>query len=193
MSTTWHKIITYLGWKPVGIQVFISALSPEDNYSNLLGAIIGADALRNTDHSFNQAVTIAMRDEFMKLGIQPKSDVREASKNIYGLWYVGEGYFGARMLRRHLDIGLGDNMVEPWLIPGLCDRAEPYAYPVPGLDFAEYGFSLKYSIRPTIKRKVTAILGAQVDRIRPDVHLPRIMDHISKDAATRFASYWIAE
>jgi len=193
MSTTWHEIITYLGWKPVGIPVFISALSPEDNYSNLLGVVIGATALRDTDNSFNQAVTLAMNKEFRALGIQPKSDVRAASKNIYGLWYVGEGYFGVKMLRRHLDIGLGDNMVEPWLIPGLCDGARPRAYRVPGLDFTGYGFSIRYSIKPTVKGKVTAILGEKVERIQPDIHLPKIMEYIRIDAATRFASYWIAE
>ncbi|MBN2136499.1 MAG: DUF4056 domain-containing protein [Sedimentisphaerales bacterium] len=186
LGTAWHEIITYLGWKPAMIPVFISALAPEDNYSNLLGAVVGNLALRDTENSYNQAVTIAMRKEFEKLDIQPKEDVKEASKNIYAVWYIGEGYFTARTLRRHLDIGTGDNKVEGWPIPGLCENADSYAYRLPNLDFTKHGFSVEYSIKPTIKKRVALALGEQTERIRPDLHFPKIMDYIRKDVLERF-------
>ena len=186
-GTTWHEIITYLGWKPVGIPVFISALAPEDNYSNLLGAIVGNIALKDTELSYNDAVTKVMNEEFTKLGIQPKADVKEASKRIYGVWYKGGGYFFAKTLRRHLDIGVeGDNEVAPWLIPGLCELADAHAYPVPDLDFSEYGFSVEYSIKPAIRKKVGRVLGEKVERIQPEVHFAKIMEHIHEDVMERF-------
>jgi hypothetical protein len=182
-STTWHEMITYLGWKPVGINVLISALSPEDNYSNLLGAIIGAGAMRDEELSYNAAVTKIMNDEFTMLGIRPKDEVKEAAKNIYGVWYVGEGYFGSKMLKRDLDIGLEDNKQTPWLIPGLCEDAEPYSYTIPTLDFERYGFLIEYSIDPAMRKKTTSILGCEFERLVPHTHFPKIMAHIVEQEA----------
>jgi len=190
-STTWHEIITFIGWKPVGIGVFISALSFEDNYSNLLGAIIGETALRDKERSFNAAVTKAMNDEFTKLGIRPKREAKTASKNIYGRWYVGEGYFGAKMLQRDLNIGLDDNKLTPWLIPGLCQNARPYSYSVPTLDVGRHGFIIEYSIDPTIRKKVTKILGCEFERLVPQIHFPKIMTHIEKQEVLRFSAEWL--
>lgn len=192
-STTWHEMITYLGWRPVGIDVFISALSFEDNYSNLLGALIGETALRDTERSFNAAVTKAMNDEFTKLGIRPKDEVKAASKNIYGRWYVGEGYFGAKMLQRDLDIGLDDKELAPWLIPGLCPGAQPYSYSVPTLDVGRHGFVIEYSIDPAIRKKVTEILGHEFERLVPHTHFPEIMAHIEKQEILRFHADWFDE
>ena len=192
-STTWHEVITFLGWKPVGIGVFISALSFEDNYSNLLGVIIGETALRDTELSFNAAVTKAMNDEFTKLGIRPKREAKAASKNIYGRWYVGEGYFGAKMLQRDLDIGLEDNELTPWLIPGLCPEAKPYSYSVPTLDFGRHGFVIEYSIDPTIRKKVTEILGYEFERLVPHTHFVKIMAHIEKQEVLRFSADWLEQ
>ena len=182
-STTWHEMITYLGWKPVGINVLISALSPEDNYSNLLGAIIGARALRDEKLSYNAAVTKIMKDEFTMLEIRPKREVKEAAKSIYGVWYVGEGYFGSKMLKRDLDIGLEDNKKTPWPIPGLCEDAELYSYPIPTLDFKRYDFVVEYSIDPAIRRITTNILGYEFDRLIPHTHFPKIMAHIVEQEA----------
>lgn len=192
-STTWHEIITYLGWRPVGIDVLISALSFEDNYSNLLGATIGETALRDTERSFNAAVTKAINDEFTKLGIRPKHEAKAASKNIYGRWYVGEGYFGSKMLQRDLDIGLDDNRLTPWPIPGLCADAEPHSYPVPTLDVGRHGFAIEYSIDPAIRRKVTQVLGGRFDRLVPRTHFPIIMAHIKKQEILRFSSDWLEQ
>ena len=190
-STTWHEMITYLGWKPVGINVLISALSPEDNYSNLLGAIIGARALRDEELSYNAAVTKIMNDEFTMLGIRPKHEVKAAAKNIYGVWYVGEGYFGSKMLRRDLDIGLEDNTQTPWLIPGLCEDAEPYSYTIPTLDFERHDFVIEYSIDPAIRKKTAKILGYEFDRLVPHMHFPKIMAHIMKQEALISAWNWL--
>ena len=192
-STTWHEIITYLGWKPVGVGVFISALSFEDNYSNLLGAIIGARAMRDEELSYNAAVTRIMNDEFTMLGIRPKREVKAASKNIYGVWYVGEGYFGSKMLLRDLDIGLEDNELSPFLIPGLCPDVEPHSYSIPTLDFERYDFVIEYSIDPAIRKITTNILGCEFEHLVPHTHFPRIMAHIVQQEALISAADWLEE
>ena len=46
---TWHEILTWFGYKSVGIvPEYHSSFSWEDTYSNLLGTVLAARALRDT-------------------------------------------------------------------------------------------------------------------------------------------------
>ena len=97
------------------------------------------------------------------------------------------------MLQRDLDIGLDDNELTPWLIPGLCADAEPHSYSVPTLDLDRHGFLIEYSIDPTIRRKVTEILGCDFKRLIPHTHFPKIMAHIEKQEVLRFSADWLEQ
>jgi hypothetical protein len=125
---------------------FHSAFAWEDSYSNLMGTIVGAKAIR-MGGSFNDAMTAALKDELMPLGPQSSAVAYHASDKMRNKWY--SGYFDVQMLLRNMDMGLDDGHVSPALVPGICPDAQPMNLPVPTLDTAKrYGFTVDLTINP---------------------------------------------
>ena len=195
-ATTWHEIITWFGYKCVGIlPEFPSAFSWEDSFSNLLGTHIAVQALRDNRHTFDDAMTLAIDRELERLGIQSRQTAKEASNRVRGDWFSGYVLFLVSMKKRNFDIGLDDGYVTPTIVSSICrcGDAIPKPYPVPSLDFLSlYGFSVKLEIEPreSEKSKVLKIVYPNAKerkkRIEPAVHFARIMDYIEKDAAEKY-------
>ena len=191
---TWHEILTWYGFKCMGLPVeFASAFSWEDSYSNLLGTIVAVKALQDTEHSYNKAVEIALKEEMEKLGIQPARVARQASASVRGDWYTGGLPLFVDMKKRNFDIGLDDGYITPTLVPDVpgCEGAEPLSYPVPTLDVLhKYGFSLTVEIEPREweSRKIlrTVHEDGHEKRVNPEQHFSRIMDHILRQAADKY-------
>ncbi len=192
--TTWHEITTWFGYRSAGLpSEFPSAFSWEDSYSNLLGTRVAVQALRDTQHSYNQAVTIAIDDQMRKLGIQPIRVAKQVSRLTKNDWYTGSTVLSMAIKMRNFDIGLGDGYITPTLVPGVreCPDAEPLSYPVPTLEtLAEHGFVLSLEIEPHEweRGKILRVAcgDAPEKRIVPELHFPRIMDYICQAAAARW-------
>jgi len=194
-ATTWHEIITWFGYKCTGFYPeFPSAFSWEDTFSNLLGSHIGALALRDDEHPFDEAVTLALARELEKLGAVPAQMSKWAAEKVRGTWYTVNLIF-VDVKKRNFDIGLDDGFVTPLLIPLVpeCESAEPVAYPVPTLDLLyEHGFSMKLEIEPRVweKGKILRIVypdkKERKNRIEPAIHFITIMNYIKEDAVKRY-------
>lgn len=195
-ALTWHEILTWFGYGPTPwYPQFPSAFSWEDTFSNLLGARLGAQAMRDPDRSYNEAMTVLFDEELRRLGAQPREVAIRASKSVKGTWYTGRFLFVVNIKKRDLDIGLEDGFVTPSLVPSVpeCPDAEPISYPVPTLDYlADYGFSVKVEIEPREwqKGKILRIVypdrATRKKRLQPALHFPIIMDTIREDAIRKF-------
>lgn len=189
VMTTWHEVLTWFGFKCMAfIPEQPSAFSWEDVYSNVFGIRIGALALKDKKHSYNQAVTIAFDKELHKLGIQSKETARKASEKMRGIWY--KGALIAEMKVRNLDIGIDDGFVTPMLVPGVCRDASPEPLPVPKLYYLyTYGFKMVLEIEPREleRNKVFRIIYPGVSpheypkKIELEKHLPVIMNYIKRE------------
>lgn len=194
--TTWHEILTWFGYKCIGFfPEFPSAFSWEDSFSNLLGARIAAEALRDTENEYDQAVTLAIDRELKKLDVQSSQTARYAAESVKGKWFSGEVLYGVQMKKRNLDIGLDDGYVTATVIPGLrqCGEVEAQSYPVQNLDsFTKLGFSIKFEIEPQewekdrILRIVYPDAGTRKGRVAPDAHFALIMKHIEEEAINKY-------
>ncbi len=195
-ATTWHEILTWYGYKAIGFYPeFPSAFSWEDTFSNVLGIRIGAMALRDAEHGFNEAVTLALDRELEKLGVQPRVTAIRAAQKVRGLWFSTALLFCVDIMGRNFDIGLDDGFVTPWIIPSVsgCEGTDVQTYPVPNLDFlSEYGFSMKLEIEPREWEKGKILRAVYPDgkkrkkRIEPIVHFAPIMDRIKAEAAEKY-------
>lgn len=194
---TWHEIITWFGFKSKGLEPeYPSAFTWEETFSNLFGTHIAALALEDTEHTYNEAVTLAFDRELRRLEAQPAAVSRHASESVRGPWFTGDFYWIA-MKKRNFDLGLDDGFVTPLLIPSVseCEGAQAEPYPVPELDFvSQYGFSVRFEIKPNIW-EANAILDiayageqGRKKRIEPLIHYPPIMEHIRKEAIKRYGS-----
>ncbi len=123
--TSWHEILTWYGFKCMGpFPEFPSAFSWEDSYSNLIGTMVGARALQDPQHKYNDAVKIAIDEEMQKLGILSGHAAKRATETMRGKWWTGNVIFAVDMKKRNFDIGLKDGYVTPTLIPNVpeCPR-----------------------------------------------------------------------
>jgi hypothetical protein len=197
MLTTWHEILTWFGYKCIGLPTeFQSAFSWEDSFSNLLGTRIGAEALRDTQRPFNEAVQICLDREMAKLGIQPARVARRTSESVKGTWYTGDISLLVTMRKRNFDIGLGDGLVTPTLIPSVpeCPEVEPVIYPAPTLDvLTRHGFALTLEIEPREweKNKILRVAYGDVPKKRINVaqHLPILMDYLRQAATAKYPEF----
>ncbi len=187
----WHEIIT---WFP-GVAQRYSSFSPEDNYSNLIGTYMGADALRSPK-SFEAAVVDAIQDRLTKLKPLPKTETLNAFNAVKLRWWkewkltISSPLPPAdAVLRRHFD-ALGT--VTPWLVSGLAlcagDAAIPLNVPTTGL--GGKALSLLYKLElgvpsffPTSAKAVTA--GGGTSPITP-ADYPALIAHIKTDAKASF-------
>ena len=72
-ATLWHEILTWFGVHFIGFeQEFNSAFSWEDIYSNLLGTKLGVEALKDTKHKYNRAMTLAIGPQAQRAGCPTK-------------------------------------------------------------------------------------------------------------------------
>jgi hypothetical protein len=192
-ASTWHEILTWFGYKGAGFYPeYVSAFSWEDCYSNALGSRIGAAALRDPDHEFNQAMTLLLSQELTHLEVQPRPAAWVAGKAVHGKWFTGN-YWWYHMVRRNFDIGLDDGSITPWLVPGMtdCHAPQPADCPAPtSSSLRQHGFAVRLEIEPREweKGKILAIVypDGWKGRIEPARHFGPIMEYIRAQAVQRF-------
>jgi hypothetical protein len=197
VGVTWHEIITWFGFKSKGFEPeHPSAFTWEETFSNLFGTHVAILALEDEEHTFNQAMTLTFDTELRKLDAKPGHVSRRAAQSVRGPWFTGDFFFIV-MKKRNLDLGLEDGLVTPTLIPSVaeCEGAEPQPFPVPNLEFvSEYGFSVKFEIKPNIWEGDAILDIAYADEnprrdcVEPVVHLAPIMAYIRQDALRRYGS-----
>ena len=191
-ATTWHEILTWFGVHFALIEPeFNSAFSWEDNYSNLLGARIGVEAVKDTEHSFDEAMTTAIYRRLKELDVQPKSTAIAASDKVRGRWYTGNFVPDVKM--RNFDIGL-DGSITPTRVPNVegCDSNEPArTLPVPTKEtLKHFGFSMTHQIKPNVILEQGRIFeAAGSKKIFVEKHYPILIEYMKKDAAKRGYQY----
>ena len=191
-SLIWHEILTWYGFSSSWFfSENISAFSPEDPYSDVLGTHLAATILNEPpcfyDESIYEQVMTTRIDETLKeLDVQPIKIAKQALEAVKGQWYDGGYYFFVKMKKRDFDVGFDDGIVAPWQVPGICLDAEAQDCPAPNLGFLNtYGFEVHIQIDPVEfqKGQIYKVLGLKhSDRITPDIHFPIIIESIRKKA-----------
>ena len=190
-SLIWHEILTWYGFSSTWIfSENISAFSWEDTYSDLMGTCLATQALRDTQRTYDEAMTALINEALLELDVQPSKVARRAVREVNGKWFSGGYYFFVDMKKRNFDTGLSDGQITPWLVPDICPDAEPIPCLVPGLDvLSQHGFEMELEIesREMEKGRIYRDLGLKdrKERIRPTVHFPEILEVIKKQMAKK--------
>jgi uncharacterized protein DUF4056 len=116
----WHEIATWYGWSSTPFPERPSAFSPEDIYSNRLGAQIAAAVVRRhtraTELVYDHAVTTLLRETMMELGPLPRAATRRAFQYVDGIWWDSTKRIPDNRLVRHRNFNIGPEL-SPWIIP----------------------------------------------------------------------------
>lgn len=112
--STWHELIT---WYDYSVLPFISerhsAFTYDDVMSHVVGLYVVERAWNDPDRDYGPAMEVALYDVLDELGAATPDETRQAVAATEGWWWTrGTG------IKRHLDVGLADGVVEPMRIDG---------------------------------------------------------------------------
>jgi len=119
--SVWHEISTWCGWSSSSVfPETSSAFSPEDIYSNLLGASMAAEILRaehaRSEADYNKSMDVWLRATLTSLDVVPPSTTRAVLDALDQRWWDSTKRLPARelVIRRNLDV---TDPLLPWLLP----------------------------------------------------------------------------
>ncbi len=118
----WHEIVTWYDHRSVAMfSERASSFSPEDMYSNLLGAKIGSLAIRS-GREYNASVSQIIAERLYALVPLPKGHTKKTLDAVDGIWWDSSQMVPAMKLvtRRNLDVS---DRIRPWLV---SDSYSPY-------------------------------------------------------------------
>lgn len=118
----WHEIAQWYGFESVpGFSEGVSAFSPEDLYSNLLGARLAVSLILDgqtvSQGVYNAAMGTALSQALMHLGAQPPAMTRFHFDMLDGRWWNSLRRVPEKYLVLHRNFQMGDNRL-PTRVPG---------------------------------------------------------------------------
>lgn len=129
----WHEIAQWYGFESVpGFSEEVSAFSPEDLYSNLLGARIAVSLILNgqlaTTEMYDAAMNNALRQALMQLGAKPEKITRFQFDMLDGKWWNSQRRVPEKYLVLHRNYDVSDSRL-PTPVPG--EQASPLRLMLP--------------------------------------------------------------
>ena len=129
----WHEIAQWYGFESVtGFSEGVSAFSPEDLYSNLLGVRLAASLLLQGQGSeikrYNSRATEILTQALDQLGAVPKHVTAQYLDRLDGQWWDSQRRVPNKWLVRHRNY-LTQNARQPSAVPGEPDANHALALP----------------------------------------------------------------
>ena len=98
----------------------------------------------------------------------------------------GNWWRNGKVIKRQIDIGEGDGIVEPWIVPGFdrrSDRPHPFVIPslksVAGYDFSNFE-QIEIDPRMGAWGRMRKVLPGKPRRCDPEAHFPILVQHIRR-------------
>ena len=135
--SVWHEIASWYGFAAIsGVPEKMSAFTPEDLYSNMLGIKLagGIIAFRDSgdESDYNTAMNAWMKVAFRRMHVTTKASAAAAMHGVDGLWWDSTQRVPDWKLVLRRDFETGPSL-KPWLVPMAfpperalaigCDRA----------------------------------------------------------------------
>jgi hypothetical protein len=145
--SVWHEIASWFGLSSVPLlNERFSSFSLEDNYSNLLGATIGIEALES-ELPYNDAMTKLLNDKLVELErVDSISQTYDAMEKVLNKWWTRYYYFPQNnvTLKRQFSTY---SITNPLIVPGFSDsEGEICSLDIPQLENTSLKFQDIYTI-----------------------------------------------
>ena len=131
--SVWHEIATWFGASSIPfVPERYSSFSVEDPYSNLLGVIIGMEALQS-ELPYETAVTVLIKETLKSLdAVQNEAETYMAMEAVRDIWWTRDKKLpsGKVLLQRQLEVY---SCLKPWLVPGWIGKnQQPHELKIEG-------------------------------------------------------------
>ena len=203
----WHEIATWYGWASFGLfSERASAFSPEDLYSNLLGAKLVVPIIESSrdisEDLFDRSVDVWLAQALAFLGGVDAELGEEAMRSVDQIWWDTKALLpdANLVLRRNIQLG---STIHPWQVPAtpgspeLMDRlgqrcggnlsAHVLRNPsrIPGLAFDdvltfEIELSDEFATKPALR---------EIGRTVSQSDFPRILERIRSEVLEEFGPF----
>lgn len=129
----WHEVAQWYGFQSVpGFSEEISAFSPEDLYSNLLGARLAINVIlqghAGSTEAYNHAMDKALHSALIQLGAVSKEETEREFRDLDGDWWNSKRRVPDKFLVLNRNYDLSENRL-PTEVP--FERAERYRIMMP--------------------------------------------------------------
>ncbi len=116
--SVWHEIATWFGASTIAfVPERYSSFSFEDAYSNLLGVIIGVQALKS-ELPYEEAVTGIITKTLKNLDVVlDEAETYLAMEAVRNIWWTGEKKLPSSKVLLHRQLRVYP-CLQPWLVPG---------------------------------------------------------------------------
>lgn len=131
----WHEIAQWYGFESVpGFSEAISAFSPEDLYSNLLGARIAVSVIlqgkAGSVEQYNAAMTAALKRTLLGLDVATLTETEEKFRQLDGDWWNSQRRVPDKFLVLKRNYNLQHNRLPT---PVAYEQAKPYLLTYPSV------------------------------------------------------------
>ena len=176
-ESVYHEIETY--WQYV-FGAHQSSFSPEDLPSNWLGTYVAEQALRDEEHDFDEAATIALKALLKQLGALDRNGTSIAFSRvmIIGRWIGNDPSKNSYLKRRNFT-----NM--PWLVGSVPCTSTTWPSTVSLVDTKRSAYEITFTVDPAKEKLLddrAKQLGEKVKSSDFEFHV----QHIADDAKTRY-------
>lgn len=175
--SVWHEIGTWFGTSFIPfVPERYSAFSPEDQYSNLLGAVLGVEAL-NSEQPYELAMTELVTKMLLDLkAVDTREKTLDAMELVVGDWWTRDMKLPSKkvLIKRYVD---ADSTLMPWVVPSLKgDHLKPISIPA----FRDNHLAEMYEINFKLNRKfpIDEIFPDREDRCISQNDFPMMMAYI---------------
>ncbi|MEG1211123.1 MAG: DUF4056 domain-containing protein [Leclercia sp.] len=129
----WHEIAQWYGFQSVpGFSEEISAFSPEDLYSNLLGARLAVNVIvqgkAGSTEEYNAAMDVELRHALLQLGVATLSETERKFRELDGDWWNSKRRVPDKFLVLKRNYNLDRNRLPT---PVAYEKTAPYMLTLP--------------------------------------------------------------
>ncbi len=164
----WHEIAQWFGYESeFGISETVSAFSPEDLYSNMLGAIIAMQVLRENPqmdkNEFSQHFKQQLTTHLIKFGIVDKKTAAQKIKALDGIWWDSHKRLPDKwlVLRRSYDLAL--TLTPNWVTRGTTlHLTDTFGNSQPATKWLQFRLVATYRLISKLQEKSLAELPANL-------------------------------
>jgi hypothetical protein len=187
--STWHEIATWFGVRTVPfVSEKFSSFSVEDPYSNLMGAILGMEAIRS-ELPYEEAMTRLIKKVLTELEAVPtEKETLQAMEAVLDNWWARKPHMPRNRMMRVRLTALYDS-VYPMLIPETSPvMHQPVPLIIPSVTSSGDSLTRHYelSIRLNHRFPVKHLLPESENRTISQQHFKILIDEIDRKLATGF-------
>lgn len=154
----WHEISTWFGATTIFFfNEKFSSFSPEDQYSNLLGVLIGMQAIESREE-YEKAMTKLIDEKLEELdAVETEEQTNSAFKEIDNLWWNSKKKLPSKkiLIKRYIT---NNETLKPWLVDTTINGSS-IQIPIKGNSYLKDLYSLEIKTNYHLKRKELENIG----------------------------------